>query len=75
MLQKTSAVKISTIVQQNEDKYNYIKPQIDQGKFVSSAHGGGTGGTVLPPLKKMGERKRSGNLHDYTSQPITTKAA
>ena len=73
MLQKTSAVKISTIVQQNEEKYSYIKPQIRE--VSGGGANGGTGGTVLPPLKKLGERKRSGNINDYGSQPVTTKAA
>ena len=68
MLQKTSAMKISTIVQQNEEKYSYIQPQIRYNKGSGGTHTkigahGGTGGTVLPPLKKMGERKRSGNLN------------
>ena len=37
-----------------------------------ASNSGGTGGTVLPPLKKgMGERKRSGGTlaADYSSQP------
>ena len=58
MISQTSAVKISTIVDMNENKYSYIKPQINYNAGTHGGHGG-TGGTVLPLLQKTGDRKKS----------------